>query len=74
MSEEFSVVLYFPTGDYLYERRNLDAETAVRLAKKCTQRPAAFAGLVPRIIITDGEDNTVFEWKHGEGVTFPPPF
>jgi hypothetical protein len=24
------------------------------------------------VIIVDDEDCTVFEWRHGEGVTFPP--
>lgn len=28
--------------------------------------------MVRRVIITDGDDFTVFEWKFGEGVTYPP--
>jgi hypothetical protein len=28
--------------------------------------------MVERVIITDGGDDCCFEWKRGEGVTFPP--
>jgi hypothetical protein len=72
MSEEYSVALYFPSGDYIYERRGLSDEAAVNLAKECSERPAAKIGLIERIIITDDGDDTVFEWQYGRGVTFPP--
>lgn len=71
--ESFAVVLFFPDGSHVYERRNLDASAAVTLAKECSLRPAALAGLIPRIIITDDGDNTVFEWQAGKGVTWPKP-
>jgi hypothetical protein len=71
MSETFSVALFFPDDRYRYEGRWLDAEEAVNLAKECTDRPAAQAGFIRRVIITDADDFTVFEWKHGEGVTYP---
>jgi hypothetical protein len=29
------------------------------------------AGIIRRIIITDEDDFTVFEWRYGEGVTYP---
>jgi hypothetical protein len=70
---EFSVWLFFKDGYHIAEQRWLKAEAAVTLAREVTLRPAAQAGLIERIIITDGGDNTVFEWKHGQGVTFPPP-
>jgi hypothetical protein len=73
MTEEFNVALFFPDESYHYEARGLDAAAAVTLAKECTERPAAQAGLVRRIIITDGGDECVFEWKWREGVTFPRP-
>lgn len=72
MTELFSVALFFPDGSYVYEARELEAETAVRLAKRCTERPAALAGMIRRIIITDGDDCTTFEWIFNRGITFPP--
>jgi hypothetical protein len=71
MPESFAVVLFFPDGSYVYERRGLDAESAVKLAKECSERPAATIGMIARIIITDDGDHTVFEWKYREGVTWP---
>jgi hypothetical protein len=67
----FSVVLFFPDDSHHYEARDLDAEAAVMLAKRCTERPAALAGLIRQIIITDVDDCTVFQWQYGQGVTFP---
>lgn len=69
--DEYAVVLFFPDESYLYEGRGLDAQTAVWLAKECSQRPAAQAGFIRRIIITDQGDHTTFEWKFGVGVTYP---
>ncbi|WP_157083564.1 hypothetical protein [Bradyrhizobium manausense] len=37
-----------------------------------TSSVAAKLGVVTRAIITDGGDFTDFEWKFGEGVTYPP--
>jgi hypothetical protein len=71
MAESFSVALFFHDDSYRYEARWLDAEEAVNLARDCTGRPAALAGWIRRVIITDADDFTVFEWKHGEGVTYP---
>lgn len=68
---EFSVWLFFKDGHYIAEQRWLKAETAVTLARDVTLRPAAQVGLIERVIITDGGDSTVFEWKYGRGITFP---
>jgi hypothetical protein len=68
---EFSVVQFFPDGTYEYVKRLVGAEEAVRTAKDYSTRPAVLLGVIERIIITDGGDCTVFEWKAGEGVTFP---
>lgn len=43
-----------------------------RAVKRLTQGPAAMVGMVSRVIITDGGDIGCFEWKYGEGITFPP--
>jgi hypothetical protein len=70
--EEFSVWLFFPDDGYHCERALIGAEAAVKLAAECSRRPAAIAGFIRRIIITDGDDFTCFEWIFGEGVVFPP--
>jgi hypothetical protein len=69
--DEYSVALWFPDGSYMYEARWLSAGAAVRLAKRCTERPAAAAGFIDKVMITDGGDNTVFLWEHNRGVVFP---
>ena len=72
MSGEFSVY-WFDPDDYSYEElRFVDAETAVNRAKALTQSVGGRLGTTKRVIITDGGDYTCFEWKFGEGVTFPP--
>ena len=69
---EYCVYLFFPDGSSLLEGHSLMPEAAVRLAKECSERPAAGFGVIARIIITDGGDHAVFEWRYKEGVTFPP--
>lgn len=69
---EFSVYQFLPDGTTERVGDHLDAGAAVELAHSYTTRPAALMGVIRRVIITDGEDFTVFEWKNGEGVTFPP--
>jgi hypothetical protein len=72
MIEEFSVAQFLVDGTYEYIARRVGAEEAVHAAKLATESLGAQTGLVTRLIITDSGDNTVFEWKHGEGVTYPP--
>jgi hypothetical protein len=75
---EFSVVQFFSdkagplAGTHEYVRRNVVAEEAIRAAKHYTDNVATNLGVVDRVIVTDGGDYCVFEWKAGEGVTFPP--
>lgn len=71
--ERFDVWWFDPDGWHERIGSDLDANDAVALAKEWTLRPAALIGIVARIIITDSGDSTVFEWRHGEGVVFPPP-
>jgi len=68
---EFSVYQFFV--DDLYERvcSFVDPKTAVETAVRLTQSVGGQAGIIRRIIITDGSDCTNFEWKFGEGVTYP---
>jgi hypothetical protein len=70
---EFSVVEFYSDGYHAYVERRLDAKNAVNLAKRCTDAAMVASGFVVKVIITDGGDNTVFQWEHGKGVTFPPP-
>jgi hypothetical protein len=71
MSDEFSVVQFFPDDSYEYVSRGLGAREAVDMAKRMTETLGAKFGTTRRIIITDGGDNTCFEWQFGTGVTFP---
>jgi hypothetical protein len=71
-SELFSVCQFFEDGSYEYVRRGVGAEEAVRAARHYTDNVAAHLGITARVIITDGDDYCVFEWKRGEGITFPP--
>lgn len=69
---EFSVCQFFDDGTYEYVRRYVEAEEAVKASKHYTESVAAKAGIVKRVIITDGGDCCCFEWQYGKGVTFPP--
>jgi len=71
-TSEFSVFWFDELGLSYRDASFVDAEAAVRAAKSLTDRPAARLGTIQRVIITDGGDCTVFEWKHGAGVTWPP--
>lgn len=71
MMDEFSVYQFFEDGSYEKVRSFVGAEEAVKAAKHYCNSVAAKIGVVHRVIITDGGDCTVFEWKYGEGVVFP---
>ena len=73
MAELFNVVWFDPNEFYEYVGRNLEGLEAIKLAKSYTERPAALIGGIARVIVTDSGDITVFEWKHGIGITFPTP-
>jgi uncharacterized protein CbrC (UPF0167 family) len=68
---EFSVFWYDPDGNYHRELSYVDAKTAVEFAHDFVKRPAGLLGIIQRVIITDGGDFCVFEWKYGKGVTYP---
>jgi hypothetical protein len=69
---EYSVCQFFPDGTYEYVRRYVTAEEATKAAKHYCTCVGAVMGTTVRVIITDGGDFTNFEWKYGEGITFPP--
>jgi hypothetical protein len=68
MSGEFSVAEFYSDGTHKYVVRHVVGVNAVMCARLCIDSAASN---VERIIITDGGDDTNFEWKRGEGVTFP---
>lgn len=72
MSGEFSVFQFFSDETYEEVYRNIDAETSVLAAKRLTVSVGGRLGTTRRVIITDGGDSVCFEWKYGQGVTFPP--
>jgi hypothetical protein len=69
---EFSVCQFFEDGSYEYVRRNVGPQEAVETAKRYSESVGAQIGTTRRVIITDADDFTNFEWKYGEGVTYPP--
>lgn len=71
MNELFSVVQFFPDGQYEYVRSRVEAEEAVKAAQHYCTSVGARMGTTRRVIITDGGDCTVFEWVFGKGVVFP---
>src|SRR4029078_5168867 len=70
-SGEFSVCQFFTDDNYEYVRMFVTAEEAMKAAHFYTHNVAAKMGIVERVIITDGGDSTVFEWKKGEGIVWP---
>lgn len=71
ISELFSVCQFFEDESYEYVRRFVTAEEAVKAAQHYTTSPGARLGFTRRVIITDTGDSCVFEWKFGEGITWP---
>lgn len=68
---QFSVWIFMPDDSHMPVLRFTDARTAVETAKQASDAKIGLASRAERIIITDGGDFTVFEWKRGVGVTFP---
>ena len=73
LTSEFSVYWWDPADNYYTEKRFVPAAEAMECVVDLIQRPAAKAGIIIKVMITDGGDCCVFEWKNGEGVVFPPP-
>src|SRR6516165_1657092 len=70
---EFSVYQFFPDDTWERVCQFVDARTACECAFALTRSVGAGIGTTQRVIITDGGDCTCFEWRHGEGVTWPRP-
>lgn len=70
---EFTVVQFFPDETYEKVLEFAGPKEAVECAKRLSVSVGGQIGTTRRIIITDGDDCTVFEWKFGAGVVYPPP-
>jgi hypothetical protein len=71
--ERFDVWQFLSNGLHEKVRGGVSAEEAVKAAGHYAHNVAAqVLGIVERVIITDADDYCAFEWKKGEGVTFPP--
>lgn len=69
---EFSVCQFFENNSYEYVRRNVGPEEAIAMFKFYTTNVSSRIGMTKRVILTDGGDCINMEWKHGEGITYPP--
>jgi hypothetical protein len=70
---EFSVFQFLADGICEKVRDHVGGREAVEAAYHYTHNVAALAlGITERVIIVDGDDYCCFEWKRGEGITFPP--
>lgn|SRR5262245_36106693 len=70
MSERYNVVQFFDNDTHEYVRRRVGAEDAMRATGHYTHSVAARIGMVRRVIITDDGDNTVWDWRFGDGIVF----
>lgn len=70
MSTEFSVCQFFKDGEYEYTRRWVTIAEAWAAFEHYTASVAARIGMVTRVIITDGGDCIVAEWRYGLGITW----
>lgn len=69
--ELFSVYQFFPDGQYEKVREHVNIKQAMDAARHYCTCVAARIGTTVEVIICDGEDLRIFEWKFGQGVTFP---
>jgi hypothetical protein len=71
-TREFSVFQWFVDGQYERYVHHVDLETASKKAVHLATSVGATLGTTVRVIITDGGDCIIAEWKKGEGFVFPP--
>jgi hypothetical protein len=68
----FCVYQFFPNETWERVAEFVEIEVAMDTARRLTLSVGGRMGTTRRVIITDNGDDTVFEWKFGEGVTYPP--
>ena len=69
---EFSVYQEFVDGSNEPLKRFVGIEESMPMAVRFTKSVGARIGTTRRVIITDGGDCCVWEWKFGEGIVFSP--
>lgn len=73
MADKFRVFMFHQDGTNQEETLEpVGAQEAVAKAKRLVDSLPAQTGSIVRVIITDMDDITVFEWVYGKGVVFPP--
>lgn len=68
---EFSVYQFFADGTYEKVVSFVGPEKAMQTVTALANSIGAKLGTTKRIIMTDGGDCINWEWKFGEGITFP---
>lgn len=68
----YSVYQFFADDTHEHVLDSASAVDAVNRATSLALSVGGQIGTTRRVIITDADDCTVFEWRHGEGVVFPP--
>lgn len=72
--EKFRIFTFYEGETYReFGDGRFGAEEAVIECKKLVDKKGDEIGQFHRIIITDLDDNTCFDWDHVKGVVFPPP-
>jgi hypothetical protein len=69
--EEYSVVVWYPDDSYEYVSRWVGGREAVEMAKRLTESVGGRSGLIAKVAVTDGADDTNFLWEYGKGIVFP---
>ena len=71
--EQFSVQVHYDNGERQTVRQFVTAKEACRAFDYYTSSLGAQAGVTTRVIVIDGTDCVVREWKFEQGVRFSPP-
>lgn len=69
---EYRVYQFFVGGQCEPAGDEMEPKAAVKHAMLLTHTLGARIGSTCRIIITDRDQKTVWEWRYGEGIIFPP--
>lgn len=68
----YSVYQWFPDGSYEKVRAYVSLDEAVKAARFYTSNVASRIGITQKVMITDGDDCCIFEWRNHEGIVHPP--
>jgi hypothetical protein len=74
LNSEYSVYQFFADDSYEAVKSFVPLSEAMRAFKGCTINVAASVGITSRVIMTDGGDSIIVEWKYNQGITWPPLF